>query len=66
MVYIDQYLRPRPDGRGCAFRGSIALGKWCGEVSAELTLTFQALNEEGREEAIKRVQELTELKRYRK
>lgn len=35
-------------------------------VDARLVAAFQALNEEGREEAIKRVQELTELKRYRK
>lgn len=41
-------------------------GKLENAVDARLVAAFRALNEEGREEAVKRVQELAELKRYRK
>jgi hypothetical protein len=35
-------------------------------VDTRLITAFQALNETGREEAVKRVQELAELERYKK
>lgn len=41
-------------------------GKLENAVDARLVAAFRALNEQGRKEAVKRVQELAELKRYRK